>query len=709
MPQEIFNKLKKELEKSPDLKVVRLTNKKCIDVEHKEKLARCGIRIHSQNSEAPYVEIQGYYGGADENDQREFLRGYNVVAKIATLPPQQSDLPVKFKVTHACQFKDGHWKVSRKSIDVRMVKINGDNKFYVNKQEDLDKIRVACEALINVDKDCVNAQPKRSFIKIDGENEVTQEELSKYLMHNFIDAQELLRNGTMGITRPSGKRKENNKVRLWVETLYITDNRDKFPEGDISDSYWTAEWKPQNKTSNAPRHHGYWILTTNGGTNSYESITEDETFDIPLKDDNQAKTIKAGDEVLCYNTDQQMLVALSEVEEATKDKTLVLKKSTQPPKAINRDLLTQYGELDFFDKEPFTHSDKKTEPTLTPLSKEQFNLIIQIMAASKPHNRILFGAPGTGKSYTLDQDVRDLYQKDEDLMEECTERVTFHPEYSYFDFVGSYKPVMENKESSAKQDDEDKHDEERDTPQQRQIIYDFVPGPFARVLKNALEDKEDKDFVLLIEEINRAKVAAVFGDIFQLLDRNEEGESEYGINPSKELRNYLGMKEGKKLKLPANMYIWATMNSADQGVYPMDTAFKRRWSFEYAELDDGATAMQNEPYHADWEMLRKHVNALLQKEGINEDKQMGPFFLKKSELREQNAFKNAIQNKVLMYLFEDAAKHKRKKIFKEPDKGMRYSAICKIFRTIYTKSKEEGSSEYITMADILEKLFHTTK
>ncbi len=665
----------------------------------------CGMRI-IKDKKQPYVKIQKY----TEGNQDDFFLVYNMIEKKHELVTPKQTYRIKITNAYNCKNKEKIWNI-RKSIAFDI-----DNKFHPHNEEELEAIKDACVGLLDMIEECqTEFSNRRFFINIDGENEVSQDILSEYLRDKLSTNEQdlLLERGKIGITAPSGNGRGNYKARLWVSEEVL----DKFPEEDISDSYWTAKWKPQSNTSNDANPCGYWVLSTNSLKSKFENYTECETFDVTLPTDGDNKQLfkqaKAGDKVLCYDIEEsvQAIVALAEIVEA-KGKKLVLKITKHVSPSISRDKLIQLEESEFFDSHPFTQTESADTPTLSPLNKEQFNLIIQIMAATKPHNRILFGAPGTGKSYNLEQDVRELYKEDANLIEACTERATFHPEYSYFDFVGSYKPVMESIENTPEQGDENETDGEKDKPKQGQIIYDFVPGPFARVLKEALQEiekngKKAQKYVLIIEEINRAKVAAVFGDIFQLLDRNEEGESEYGINPSKELRNYLGLKEGKKLKLPANMYIWATMNSADQGVYPMDTAFKRRWSFEYAELDDGATAMQNEPYHADWEMLRKHVNALLQKEGINEDKQMGPFFLKKSELREQNAFKNAIQNKVLMYLFEDAAKHKRKKIFKEPDKGMRYSAICKIFRTIYTKSKEEGSSEYITMADILEKLFDT--
>ena len=216
------------------------------------------------------------------------------------------------------------------------------------------------------------------------------------------------------------------------------------------------------------------------------------------------------------------------------------------------------------------------------------------------------------------------------------------------------------------------------------INYSYVPGPFLRVLKDAFNSKDkDKKFVLVIEEINRANAAAVFGDTFQLLDRNENGESEYRIKPSSEMAAWLKNencqipKEG--LFIPSNMYIWATMNSADQGVFALDTAFKRRWDFEYIGIDNGEEKVNELLFKFKdgefrWNNIRKSINRKLIEKGINEDKQLGPFFVKSSR-NSKYIDTEQFKSKVLMYLFEDAARSCRSFFF--GDELKTYSEICR--------------------------------
>ena len=299
-------------------------------------------------------------------------------------------------------------------------------------------------------------------------------------------------------------------------------------------------------------------------------------------------------------------------------------------------------------------------------------------------NRILFGAPGTGKSYTLNKEKNILLGVDNEIN---YERVTFHPDYSYANFVGTYKPVPYKDESG------------KDS-----ITYKYVPGPFMRIYVKAIlngRTENVKPYILIIEEINRANVAAVFGDVFQLLDRDDYGISEYPIQASEDMKKYLAEALGGdpddfcQLRIPDNMFIWATMNSADQGVFPMDTAFKRRWDFTYLGIDDSENELigkyvvlgnQNRQ-KVEWNKLRKAINVFLAKQKINEDKQLGPYFIsrsivvpKETNVIDRERFIKTFKNKVIMYLFEDAARQKRSSLFEGCfENSIRYSEICREF------------------------------
>ncbi|MBR0473283.1 MAG: AAA family ATPase [Methanosphaera sp.] len=294
-------------------------------------------------------------------------------------------------------------------------------------------------------------------------------------------------------------------------------------------------------------------------------------------------------------------------------------------------------------------------------------------------NVIYFGAPGTGKSYNLNRDKDSLLKSYEDNYE----RVTFHPDYSYANFVGTYKPVPEGSD----------------------ITYRYVPGPFMRILKKAL-DKPSQPFILIIEEINRANVAAVFGDVFQILDR-ENNVSVYPIDATEDMKTYLNRD---KIILPQNLFIWATMNSADQGVFPMDTAFKRRWDFKYFSINHNEDLIEDtysviNEKSISWNDLRKAINDELLSYKINEDKLIGPFFAFNEYHNKEiptEVFKDIFKNKIIMYLFEDAARSKRNELFSGVGKqrNLTYSEICEEFDKngidIFTDSIREN---FITEGD----------
>lgn len=263
-------------------------------------------------------------------------------------------------------------------------------------------------------------------------------------------------------------------------------------------------------------------------------------------------------------------------------------------------------------------------------------------------NIIFYGAPGTGKSHK----VKELVTGKEDR----TERVTFHPEYDYNAFVGGYKPTM-GKDESGKE----------------VIRYEFVPQAFTKIYCdawNSLASGNEEDFYLIIEEINRGNCAEIFGDIFQLLDRN----SDYAISPSKELKEFLLNEEkglinkdfgleGGKLKLPTNLNILATMNTSDQSLFPMDSAFKRRWDWEYvpinydeSEENKSSTfkVMLSETESFSWLSFIKEVNAIIKvNDNLGMDKCLGNYFIKPTtDIIDIETF----INKAIFYLWNDVFK-----------------------------------------------------
>lgn len=312
---------------------------------------------------------------------------------------------------------------------------------------------------------------------------------------------------------------------------------------------------------------------------------------------------------------------------------------------------------------------------------------------NKPRNLIYFGAPGTGKSHSLQRDA-----EAQGFEKQNIRRVTFHPDYTYSQFVGCFKPYSSATEGGYGVDGGES------------IAYRFVPGPFIEIYQQAYRNR-DKNYLLIIEEINRSNPAAVFGDLFQILDRNTQGFSKYDIATPFEMREYLRiflpagksklisqntlvseydqlLEESEHLSLPPNLYIWATMNSADQGVFPMDTAFKRRWDFRYMGINESEDATPSEldgkklnehtveicGGRVVWNELRKAINVLLLDNGVNEDKLLGPFFLAPDMLSDEpygdegsSRFMTAFKDKALLYLYEDAGKMKRRRIFQNED------------------------------------------
>jgi len=270
-------------------------------------------------------------------------------------------------------------------------------------------------------------------------------------------------------------------------------------------------------------------------------------------------------------------------------------------------------------------------------------------------NKIYYGAPGTGKSHK----VKELLKG----KEEFTERITFHPEYDYASFVGGYKPITEKDSDTGKDE----------------IKYKFVPQVFTNIYVDAWKNIDSENqYYLVIEEINRGNCAEIFGDIFQLLDRNPE----YTITPSNELKEYLdnvltkkGHKgfENGKMVLPSNLHILATMNTSDQSLFPMDSAFKRRWDWEYVPIDyieseenpsSKFIVKISEKESFSWIKFIEKINKeyIQVNPNLGMDKCIGNYFIK--------AVDNEIElsdfiNKAIFYLWNDVFKDEEEHIFEE--------------------------------------------
>lgn len=326
-----------------------------------------------------------------------------------------------------------------------------------------------------------------------------------------------------------------------------------------------------------------------------------------------------------------------------------------------------------------------------------------------PLQLIYYGAPGSGKSFTID-DVTN---------ENNSVRTTFHPDSDYAGFVGAYKPTMEHVPMSAFVGKEVHvaQPQGEHTGKEKKIVYKYVPQAFLKAYveawKRYSEDGGDNPYYLVIEEINRGNCAQIFGDLFQLLDRDNTGSSSYAISADEDIAQFLrddengfalkktedgkgltkeqrdviasfvlkkdngteekigaSILDGSKLLLPPNMRIWATMNTSDQSLFPIDSAFKRRWNWEYMPIDTNPVDKRTgEPLNWRFEIGGKtyywgefldFINPKIDGITQSEDKQMGYFFAKPDKRSEDGTLdiisEKVFVNKVLFNLWTDVFK-----------------------------------------------------
>ena len=273
--------------------------------------------------------------------------------------------------------------------------------------------------------------------------------------------------------------------------------------------------------------------------------------------------------------------------------------------------------------------------------------------------QIFYGAPGTGKSHSVKTETEAWEERGRVV------RTTFHPDSDYSTFVGAYKPTTE---SVQRYDIYNKPMTRDGVPVMEQIItYEFVGQAFLHAYIDAWKNREEPEF-LIIEEINRGNCAQIFGDLFQLLDRGDDGYSEYAIKADKDLQKHLSkafkeveiedfpnVKAGKELLLPNNLYIRATMNTSDQSLFPIDSAFKRRWDWKYRPISNAQLGWKIEADGMlyDWWEFLERINHEIGATTNSEDKKLGYFFCKAKEGR---ISAETFVGKVVFYLWNDVFK-----------------------------------------------------
>ena len=307
-------------------------------------------------------------------------------------------------------------------------------------------------------------------------------------------------------------------------------------------------------------------------------------------------------------------------------------------------------------------------------------------------NILLYGVPGCGKSYYVEQNYESKVE------EGFTIRVVFHPDYTYSDFVGQVMPILKTIPNEQGEDE-------------KKLQYEFVPGPFTQILHTAYLEPE-KQCLLIIEELNRGNAPAIFGEIFQLLDRNDNGESKYGIYNADiakyaytDLTKYDGWQEEavakESIKLPPNLTIVATMNTSDQNVFTMDTAFQRRWQMKHIpnrftgeSLDEKTinhVAKHLPNSEISWGVFAQTVNKKMHTANLGfggtEDKSLGVYFATDNDLDDAERF----AEKVLKYLWDDAFKLGRKELFNDCSQGL--SAVIEAYEDAAKAKIEKQSAE----------------
>ena len=352
---------------------------------------------------------------------------------------------------------------------------------------------------------------------------------------------------------------------------------------------------------------------------------------------------------------------------------------------VKDETLTEQNKAEIFDilrfQEFWEDETRESYQTYMDMSDKDVKMLSEKSAVTDNNkctgadNTLLYGVPGTGKSYI----VKKEYCNDSNYME----RVVFHPDYTYADFVGQILPRVEEGE----------------------LQYVFSPGPFTNILSKAWKDPYNK-YYLIIEEINRGNAPAIFGEVFQLLDRKTEldypkdevGESEYEIT-NYDISNIVYGDSAHKIRIPSNLYIVATMNTSDQNVFTLDTAFQRRWNMRYVRNDISKASHANsiiEGTGISWKTFSIVVNNIIAELDLSvissEDKRLGAYFVRLNELKSDK-----FAEKVLKYLWDDAFKMNRSALFND-----RFSSLGDVIEAY--KSTSEDKLKAVLRSDVYQRM-----
>lgn len=461
----------------------------------------------------------------------------------------------------------------------------------------------------------------------------------------------------------------------YPKQLYFANNTlvlDLILQG-FPDNIWKQslyEWLQNNKASNNEFEERVCKFITTCTFLTQFKLRDNSNNELFFQTEGIYKALTESDEDVLYSDSHEFVGP-------TRIYNNVLKEGVEPWIGINKNVLNLKGNLNP-DAESISQMLSTTLDIFSvkddsSMSEDDIEDNYEEAMLGKRNNdyplqQIYYGAPGTGKSNTIKKEVDDQGK--------LNYRTTFHPDSDYSTFVGCYKPKM--KRSTITKDGVTTTDEK--------IIYSFEPQAFTNAYVQAWKTQDD--VYLIIEEINRGNCAQIFGDLFQLLDR-KNGESEYPVDADSSLADYLQtalaeskredipaeVKNGTKLKLPSNLYIWATMNTSDQSLFPIDSAFKRRWEWKYMKIKNEGKDWKIDVRLKDangeeklvdwWDFIRK-VNDIIASMTSSADKQLGYFFCKADKktperTSEPNSENDLISvdtfvSKVLFYLWNDVFK-----------------------------------------------------